>query len=206
MRSSCHYPLKQQRLCTKLRVLEYGEQRKGAKNIKHRLLKFWQRFFTMSDSHIRQHSEQRSPLNCTGSHSQPPSSYWGKLSKIWLTKRALKELNRRNIKSNEYSPPYRPFRRSLTRSLLAEWAKGQQSASDILDSYSEKDLEGLKQFSRVGGPDTSDLRGVFITRCSYPTRILIRASIQNLLILSIIPPCHRQTTHLLRRKKMLLIR
>ncbi|KAF2236504.1 hypothetical protein EV356DRAFT_512731 [Viridothelium virens] len=111
----------------------------------------------MSDLHILRCTERRSQLNHRD--SQPPSSYWDKPSKIWLTKRALKELNRRNNKPNNGPPPYRRFRRPLTRSLLTKWTKGQQSISEILNKYSKDDFEELKRFSKLGGPDTSDLRG-----------------------------------------------
>ncbi|KAF2104144.1 hypothetical protein NA57DRAFT_70357 [Rhizodiscina lignyota] len=111
----------------------------------------------MSDPHMHQHTEQRPQLKYTD--SQPPSSYWDNLSKIWLTKCALKELNRRNNKPNKHPPLYRQNRRPLTRSILAKWAKGQQSASEILSGYSRNDLIEVKRFARQGGPGTSDLRG-----------------------------------------------
>jgi hypothetical protein len=158
----------------------------------------------MSDLHTRRYTEQRLQFNHTG--SQPPSGYWDNLSKIWLTKRALKELNRRNNKPNEHSPPYRRNRRPFTRSLFAKWAKGQQSASEILYSYSEDDLKEVQRFARQGGPDTSNLRGVFIARCSCFTRMLmIRPRIQNLAILLNTLRCHLRTAYLPRRTKTLPI-
>ncbi|KAL9115158.1 MAG: hypothetical protein Q9227_000952 [Pyrenula ochraceoflavens] len=111
----------------------------------------------MFATHIHRHTEQCLQLSHTD--SQPPSEYWNSLSKIWLTKRALKELNRRNNKPNECPPPHRRTHQPLTRSLLAKRAKGQWSASKILKGFSKDDLEQIKRFSRLGGPDTSDLRG-----------------------------------------------
>ena len=193
--SLCYHPLKQKCLCTKLRVLKYGKQRQESNIIKYHLLKLQQQFITMSDPHTHRHTEQHLRLNHTG--SQPPLSYWDNLSKIWLTKRALKELNRRNKKPNKHSPPHRQNRRPLTRSLLAKWAEGQKSASEILHSCLENDLKEVKRFARQGGPDTSDLRGVFITRYLYFTRMLIiRSSIRNLTILLNTLRCHLQTAYL----------
>lgn len=139
--------------------------------------------------HIRRRTKQQSQLNETD--SQPPSSYWDNLSKIWLTKGALKELDRRNNNLNEYSLLYQRDRRSLTRNLLTEWDKDQWTVSEILRTYSADDVKKLKQFSRLGGIDISNLREVFIIRYSYFTQILIRPSIQSLLILSNTPGCYR---------------
>ncbi len=146
---------------TNSRVLEYGKQRQEPNKTRRRLFKLWPHFIIMS---IHQQPEQQLQLNRPD--PQPPSSYWDNLSKIWLTKRALKELNPRNSKPEERPLPYRRIRRPLTRSLLAKRAKDQQSASEILNSFSRDDLEDLKQFAKRGGPNTSDLRGVLITRCS----------------------------------------
>jgi hypothetical protein len=73
------------------------------------------------------------------SGSQPPAAFWGGLSKIWLTKRALRELDRRNAQAVP-SPPrsLQQARRPVTRNFLAE----------------------LKRIAGDGGPDLSDLRNV----------------------------------------------
>ena len=158
----------------------------------------------MSSPRIRRHTEQCSKFNDTDFQLQ--SSYWDNLSKIWLTKRALKELNCRNKKSNECPPPYRRSRRPLTRSLLTKWAKDQQSTLEIPNSFSADDLEKVERFARQGGPDTSDLRGVFIAGCPYFTEMLIICtSIQNLAILLNTPRCYLQTIRPPQRTKTPLI-
>ena len=148
----------------------------------------------MSDSHISQHVEQRSQIDIPDSQLQP--SYWDDLSKIWLTKRALREGRRRNNKPKERSPPYRRVDRPLTRSLLTQRAKSQRSVSEILNNFSGHDLKQVKQFARQGGPDTSDLRGVMVARCPSATiMLIIHSSTQNLANLWDYPRCHLRTVY-----------
>jgi hypothetical protein len=49
--------------------------------------------------------------------SQLPAAFWGSLSKIWLTERALEELDRRNTQPapSSHRSPYRRSRRPVTR-------------------------------------------------------------------------------------------
>ncbi|KAL9618420.1 MAG: hypothetical protein Q9160_006861 [Pyrenula sp. 1 TL-2023] len=102
----------------------------------------------MHDSHIRRRTKQQSQFNQTD--FQPPSSYWDNLSKIWLTKGALKELDRRNNILNEHSSLCQRERRPLIQD-LAECDKDQRTVSEILRIYSADDVKGLKRFSRLGG-------------------------------------------------------
>ncbi|KAK0718738.1 hypothetical protein B0T21DRAFT_351541 [Apiosordaria backusii] len=71
-----------------------------------------------------------------------PPEFWDRLSKISLTHRALKELDRRNrtrrCHPSSPSPPASPSRRVLSRATTAQ---------------------ELAQFARHGGPDLRDLRG-----------------------------------------------
>jgi hypothetical protein len=69
--------------------------------------------------------------------SHLPPAYWDNLSKIWLTKRALRELDRRNGQFSERSLSLQTCR-PVTRNFLAT----------------------IGPLARDGGPDISDLRGV----------------------------------------------
>ena len=133
----------------------------------------------------RQRSEQRLPqLNGTSqpllergklnhthrkARSRTPAAFYDNLSKVWLTKRALRELDRRNAQlapSSSCSSPRRP-RRPFTRRTLVELRKnGQfsQSASDFLCHCEAKCLKDIKRLARQGGPDLLDLRGVCIAK------------------------------------------
>ena len=76
-----------------------------------------------------------------------PGTFWDNLSKIWLTRRALDELDRRNSQVATPStlvPPDRSSHRSFSRDTAAD----------------------VRIFARHGGPDLSDLRGVCIVGCS----------------------------------------
>ncbi|SLM36805.1 hypothetical protein LPUS_06491 [Lasallia pustulata] len=64
-----------------------------------------------------------------------PPAFYDSLSKVWLTRRALRELDRRNqLKSSGRAPVRKPLRQSSNR----------------------KDIQ---RFARHGGPELSDLRG-----------------------------------------------
>jgi hypothetical protein len=58
--------------------------------------------------------------------------FWDNLSKIWLTKRALRELDRRNTRAAPNPPrsPYRRVRRPVTRNSLAESKRNRQPTQD----------------------------------------------------------------------------
>ncbi|GBF64249.1 hypothetical protein TMEN_6938 [Trichophyton mentagrophytes] len=80
------------------------------------------------EEHPDQHPLKRQKL------CQPAPAYWDTLSKIWLTKDALEELDRRN----------RAFSSTL--------------APHPLISCKPESLSKIKRLSRQGGPDLSDLR------------------------------------------------
>jgi hypothetical protein len=86
------------------------------------------------------------------------SEFWDSLSKIWLTKYALRELNRRNTKPLARSQVQQPFLAEV-RKLY----KPIQSADELLYNYPLKIVKDIKLFARHGGPDLTDLRGVSIT-------------------------------------------
>ncbi|CRG92463.1 hypothetical protein PISL3812_09524 [Talaromyces islandicus] len=65
------------------------------------------------------------------SGSQLPAAFWDNLSEVWLTRNALRELDRRN----------------------------QQSTPSVLSQAQPSIPLTLERFARQGGPDLSDLRG-----------------------------------------------
>lgn len=75
------------------------------------------------------------------SRQQANRAYWDSLSKLWFTRRALKELNRRNRQAANPVNIRRPD------------PSGEPAT---LENYSSQ----LKRFARQGGPDLRDLRGV----------------------------------------------
>ena len=98
--------------------------------------------------------------------SQPPPAFWDNLSKTWLTKGALRELDRRNAQTIIKSPRS-PYQRPVTRTFLVEWKRNHQPtlcADHFFHSSGRGLLEDIKLFARNGGPDLSDLRGVRIVR------------------------------------------
>lgn len=106
------------------------------------------------------------------SGSRPPTEFWNNLSKVWLTKRALRELDRRNTQaaSRQQRPSYQQLHRPVTRRALAEWKKNKdnwqpaQTAEEFLSHCTTACLKDIKLFARHGGPDLSDLRGVCVAR------------------------------------------
>lgn len=93
--------------------------------------------------HLEQLSLQRSPQGVLKkqkvdhpSGSLLPAAFWDNLSKVWLTRNALRELDRRNQKSTP----------NATLSQV-------QSLIPLT----------LQRYARQGGPDLSDLRGVSIS-------------------------------------------
>lgn len=109
-------------------------------------------------------SKKQKPSHPTDG-SQPPAAFWNNLSKVWLTRRALRELERRNTRPALSAPCYlkrRPHR-PLTRRALAEQRKNSQEpaqpATEFLSSCTPNCLKDIKLFARHGGPDISSLRG-----------------------------------------------
>ncbi|KAF2690374.1 hypothetical protein K458DRAFT_474582 [Lentithecium fluviatile CBS 122367] len=93
--------------------------------------------------------------------SQPPPAFWDNLSKIWLTKRALRELDRRNSQACPRTPRPPRARRPVTRSFFAKRNANSQSTkyvADYLRRCKPRTFEDIKLFARHGGPDLSDVR------------------------------------------------
>jgi hypothetical protein len=122
----------------------------------------------------RQHTEQHPlpspPLSKRQKklHHHPlryiePPTFWDSLSKIWLTKHALRELDRRNTFSHTL---YYRACRPITRNFLAKQRNAHQciSTADFLTHCSPSCVKDIKQFARCGGPDLSDLIGVCVAK------------------------------------------
>ena len=111
-----------------------------------------------------QPQSKRRRLGYHSSRSSPPAAFWDSLSKIWLTKGALRELDKRNTQSVSNLPPlYQQGHRPVTRRFVAK-IKPIQSAYDFLHNCIPRTLKDTKRFARHGGPDLSDLRVVCIVR------------------------------------------
>lgn len=103
---------------------------------------------------------------------QHPPAFWDNLSKIWLTKLALRELDRRNREaaSSPSRSPHRRAHRPVTRKYIADQRNGQVShCTDYLRRCTPKTLKDIRLFARHGGPDLSDIRNVRMQKHS-PTR------------------------------------
>ena len=132
-------------------------------------------YFTSERPDAERSSQEKSPSTSSTSH------VWDSLSKIWLTKLALKELDRRNRSTKPREHYLHPLpvahgllarrRRPLTRRLLAELRRDIQSqntpASDFLQTCSPAALSDVQAFARHGGPDLLDLRGVYTKTFQY---------------------------------------
>lgn len=98
----------------------------------------------------------------TSPSSEPPPAFWDNLSKIWLTRGALKELDRRNSQASQsaHSPEHKQL--IVTR---------KQERVEALCSHDPSSFKDVESFARHGGPDLSDLRSV---RLQYHTIFLRR--------------------------------
>ncbi|KAF2013444.1 hypothetical protein BU24DRAFT_394246 [Aaosphaeria arxii CBS 175.79] len=116
-----------------------------------------------------------------------PPAFWDNLPTVYLTKRALRELNRRNVEAAQSPvyPPHQHAHRSVTRKGTAKRRNScvsVQSTSDFLSTCTATTLKSLKVFSRQGGPDLSDLRSVRTARKHMEGRSRGRAQVQSLAI------------------------
>ena len=126
-------------------------------------------FESIKRQHVHQHPLTMPPSSKTQKlqhHSVgyiDTPAFWDSLSKIWLTKYALRELNRRNSPSPS---AYHRTRRPITRNILAERKNIRRtvSAADLTDRYSPRQLKDIKRLARHGGPNLRDLTSVCIAR------------------------------------------
>ena len=94
-----------------------------------------------------------------------PPQFWDGLSKIFLTKNALRELDRRNrqrkrAESLQSTIAPRRSRRLRSSRIGAARDDSLQRVEQVLGQYSSTCLKRLKRFATHGGPDLGDLRGV----------------------------------------------
>lgn len=102
--------------------------------------------------------------------SQPPPAFWDNLSQIWLTRNALRELDRKNKQSTQSADRHRcrQFAKPVTRHALAEWKRKEedwrpaQPVDEFLRGCLVQHLNCIRSTARLGGPDLSDLRGVCV--------------------------------------------
>jgi hypothetical protein len=97
--------------------------------------------------------------------SRATAAFWDNLSTIWLTKNALRELDRRNAEAaasnHRRHSLQKPFSRPVSRLDVAEWKANQlQPATEYLTGCTQKRAGEIRSLARHGGPDLSDLRGV----------------------------------------------
>jgi hypothetical protein len=111
---------------------------------------------------------------CPSHQKLTPSSHattldwWDSLSKIWLTRDALRELDWRNARAALLLSTSQA-RRPVTRGVAA-WKKSQnplECPSTFLRSCRPEILKAVKLLAKHGGPDLSNLRGVSVQRCRY---------------------------------------
>lgn len=86
------------------------------------------------------------------SKNHPPPAFWDRLSKIWLTKSALRELDRRNSQANIRTTYHQLHVRT---------------ASDFLRNCGTRSLRDLRLSARRGGPDLSDLKWVRFSKSTF---------------------------------------
>lgn len=90
--------------------------------------------------------------HATSNCSYPPH-FFDKLSHIFLTKDALRELNRRN------SPPHVHYRRPVTHGYSASKERREKPEIETALVLPEP-TKAHKLYARRGGPDLQNLRGV----------------------------------------------
>jgi phage antirepressor YoqD-like protein len=91
--------------------------------------------------------------------SEPPAAFWDKLSRIWLTIYALRELDRRNNRGVLHKQISNP----VTHTVLAKWKEENwqaiQPTVEFLDRCTSQRLRDIREFARLCDLDLSDLRG-----------------------------------------------
>lgn len=120
-------------------------------------------------SNKRRRTEQHSPRAKrrrldAGTAEQRSLSFWDGLSEFWLTKDALRELDRRNssLIAQPASRRVKASDRPVTRKSFAEQRDRHrtQTADEFLHVCTSEGLKTIKRFARSGGIDLRDLRGV----------------------------------------------
>lgn len=84
----------------------------------------------------------------------PPTQFWERLSKIPLTRNALRALDEQSTQGS------RPPGETRTGRSLRPRPHSISGVGQVVDTYSPTSLKSIKVFARHGGPDLSDLQGV----------------------------------------------
>lgn len=116
---------------------------------------------------VTQPQATRPTLNNQSAEPQSPAVFWDNLSKVWLTKRALRELDRRSSRVHWSCRPRQPVTQRALAALKKKSRQPSQPAAEFLSYCTPTGLKDIKYFARHGGPDISDLRGVRIAICRY---------------------------------------
>lgn len=127
-----------------------------------------------------QHASKKQKCCSDTSRFQYQPQFWDSLSKIDLTRLALRELNRRNhslkvdltrlaVKElagrgklaawSSRAPGKQPYKRKARRSPARE-RSSEPPVTHFLARCGAKTLKSIKRFTRLGGPDLSTLRNV----------------------------------------------
>ena len=110
---------------------------------------------------------KRQKLDLRSREVQPAQAFWDTLSKIWLTKRALREFDRRNSQpdvSSSHLLRVGPQQISNHHALAEQKQKFglNPNIADLRSNCRLTNFEEIKKFAKNGGPDLSDLRGVCV--------------------------------------------
>ncbi|EEH19029.2 hypothetical protein PABG_01348 [Paracoccidioides brasiliensis Pb03] len=103
------------------------------------------------------HPSDRSRFRKRQKFDASASAYWDNLSKIWLTKDALEELDRRNSLPKPPKNHHRPITRRF-HTELKKRCNSFQFAPVFLRDCAPACSKQIKRVSRLGGPDLTDLR------------------------------------------------
>ena len=90
-----------------------------------------------------------------------PADFWDNLSTVWLTKRALRELDRRNTATTSRPSRAPRSRRPATRALRRN-CPSLVLATEYLRCCEPGVFKDIKAFAKQGGPDLSTLRNACI--------------------------------------------
>ena len=113
---------------------------------------------------VKETKSQKQPPGYPDPSQQSQAAFFDKLSKIYLTRRALKELNRRNLLAgNSHDLPLSIPSQHVALHHFGIWTKNHelpQHAADFIAKRIPGCYKDLRRLARLGGPDFSSLRGV----------------------------------------------
>ncbi|KAH8723854.1 hypothetical protein GQ44DRAFT_750669 [Phaeosphaeriaceae sp. PMI808] len=98
-----------------------------------------------------QHAPKKPKYNHSG-ESNEAKTIWDLLSTVWLTKAALRELDRRNLQAQSANQGV------TTRRYTADSLKGYRIWQHHIDLYQKAVPKDIKHFAQHGGPDLSRCR------------------------------------------------